>query len=104
MRFVCNVCGLFVSDCMMMYGLLLCVFVCCACLKHVRVLFAMHCDVGRFVAVCGCVCVCDVLFNVRALFVNMLSGVVWFVCLYYCLCLCAMLLFNLCAFCVWCIV
>ena len=45
---------------MMLYGLPLCVIVLCA--------------------------LC--LFNVCDVFVNMLNGVAWFVCLYCCLCLC----------------
>ena len=48
-----------------------------------------------------CVCACVLcLFNVCALFVNVLSGVVCFVCRYYSLCLCAWLLFNVYALCV----
>ena len=56
---------------------------------------------GLMLCVNVCVCVCVLcLFNVCALFVNVLSGVVWFVCLYYSSCSHARLLFNACALCV----
>ena len=71
----------------------------CVCLKYVCVLFVVYGDVGWLDAVCECACWCScaVFVNVCALFVNVLSGVVWFVCLDYSLCLCARLLLNACA-------
>ena len=46
-------------------------------------------DAGWFVVcVLLSVIVRAVLFNVCALFVNVISGVVWFACLHCCLCLC----------------
>ena len=47
-------------------------------------------DVGLFVVyVLLLVIVCAVVFKVRASFVNIISCVLWCVCLYYCLCSCA---------------
>ena len=50
-----------------------------------------------------CMCV-RLLFDVCALFVNMLNGVVWSARLYYCASLCAWLLFHMCVIGVRCIV
>ena len=49
---MCNVRALFVNDCVMLYGLLLCVCLCA--LKHVCVLCVMYNDVAWFDAVRGC--------------------------------------------------
>ena len=48
---------------------------------------------------CACVCVL-LLFSVCDVFVNVLSGVVWFARVYYCVCLSVWLLFSVCALCV----
>ena len=96
-RFICNVCGLPVNDCVMLYGLLLCV---CVCLCVFKTCLCVVCDVlgGLMLCVKVFVGVCVLcLFNVCALYVYVLSGVVCFVCLYYSLCLCAWLLINACA-------
>ena len=53
----------------------------------------IYCDVGWCVVVarvlvCVCMC-CGCVICLCALFVNALNGAVWFACLHYCLCLCA---------------
>ena len=47
---------------------------------------------GGLSCVCLFVSVCAVLFNVCDLFVNVVNGVVWFVCIYYYVCMCVMCL------------
>ena len=67
------------------------------CLKRACVLSVMCCDVGWLVAVCVIVCVL-LLFNACDVFVSVLSGVVWLICLHYCLC--AVVVECVCALCV----
>ena len=79
----------------------MCVCVCCVFVWAFRLVClcgvgGLLFDVVWYVAVCACVvyvCVC----NACALFVNVLSGVVRFDCLYYTMCVC--LLFRVCAVC-----